>query len=124
MILIIGGAYQGKLAYAKKAYRVGETDIFTCTGPEIDFSKRCVQRIEEFVYGCLRAGKDPKAYLEAHKGEWKDSIFICRDIFCGVVPMEPETREWRQETGRFCQYLTGEAERVHRMFCGLEQRLK
>lgn len=124
MILIIGGAYQGKLAYAQKTYGLKKEDIFTCTGPEIDFSKRCIQGIEEFSFSCLRAGVDPKAYLEAHRGEWKDSILILRDIFCGVVPMEPEIRQWRQETGRLSQYLTGEAERVHRMFCGLEQRLK
>lgn len=124
MILIIGGAYQGKLAYAQKTYGLKETDIFTCTGPEIDFSRRCIRGIEEFSFSCLQAGIDPKAYLEAHREEWKDSILILRDIFCGVVPMEPEIREWRQETGRLAQYLTGEAETVHRMFCGLEQRLK
>ena len=112
MNLIIGGAYQGKLTYAKKAYHLEEADIFTCTGAEIDFSKRCICRIEEFSYACLRAGGNPQAY------------FICRDIFCGVVPVEPEIRQWRQETGRLCQYLTGEAEQVHRIFCGLEQRLK
>lgn len=124
MILIIGGAYQGKLDYAKKAYHLEEADIFTCTGTEIDFSKRCIQGIEEFTYACLQAGMDPKAYLEAHRAQWQNSIFICRDIFCGVVPMEPEIRAWRQETGRLFQYLTGEAECVHRIFCGLEQRLK
>ncbi len=124
MILIIGGAYQGKLRYAKKAYHLEQTDIFTCTGMEIDFSKRCIQGLEEFSYACLQAGGNPKAYLEEHREEWRNSIFICRDIFCGVVPMEPEIRAWRQETGRLCQYLTGEAEHVHRIFCGLEQTLK
>lgn len=124
MNLIIGGAYQGKLTYAKKAYHLEEADIFTCTGAEIDFSKRCICRIEEFSYACLRAGKNPQAYLEEHRADWENSIFICRDIFCGVVPVEPEIRQWRQETGRLCQYLTREAESVHRIFCGLEQTLK
>ena len=49
---------------------------------------------------------------------------ICQDIFCGVVPMGAELRAWRQDTGRLCQYLAGEADRVSRIFCGLEQRLK
>ncbi len=50
--------------------------------------------------------------------------FICRDMFCGVVPMGAETRAWRQDTGRLTQYLSREAEHVSRIFCGLEQRLK
>ena len=37
MILIIGGAYQGKLEYAKSQYQVTDAEIFTCTGTEIDF---------------------------------------------------------------------------------------
>lgn len=124
MVLIIGGAYQGKLDYAKRAYGLSDEDIFTCGGMEIDFSKRCVYKLEEYVCACTQAGADPRAYLEANREKWADCVFICRDIFCGVVPMEAGQRLWRQETGRLCQYLSGEAESVIRMFCGLEQRLK
>lgn len=124
MVLIIGGAYQGKLTYAKKAYGLRDEDIFTCQGPEIDFSKRCIRHLEDFFYACLQAGLDPKAYLRDHRQQWENSILICRDIFCGVVSVEPEIRQWRQESGRLCQYLAGEAETVVRLFCGLEQRLK
>ena len=53
MILIIGGAYQGKLSYAKAAFSLASEDIFTCTGTEIDFSKRCIDALEEFCYACV-----------------------------------------------------------------------
>ena len=49
---------------------------------------------------------------------------ILRDVFCGVVPLDPQTRLWRQKTGRLAQYLSKEASQVSRIFCGLEQRLK
>ena len=49
MVLIIGGAYQGKLDFAKSTFDLSESDIFTCTGGEIDFSKRCIDHIEEFT---------------------------------------------------------------------------
>lgn len=124
MDLIFGGAYQGKLQYAKAAYQLNDNDIFFCQGPEIDFSHRCVCRLEEFVRSCLSAGIDPQAYLEAHRENWQNTIFLCRDISGGVVPIEPELRQWRQATGRLCQYLSREAQGVVRMFCGLEQRLK
>lgn len=124
MILIIGGAHQGKLSYAKAAFGVRDEDVYTCEGMDIDFSKRCIRSLEEFTFACYQKGVDPKAYLEEHREEWQNSILICRDIFCGVVPMDPDVREWRQITGRLSQYLTREAESVVRIFCGLEQRLK
>ena len=120
MILIIGGAYQGKLDYAKSAFNLDERDIFTCSGVKIDFSKRCIYKVEEFVSAC----PDALQYFRDHRAQWQDSILICQDIFCGVVPMGAENRAWRQNTGRLVQYLSREAAQVSRIFCGLEQRLK
>ena len=120
MVLIIGGAYQGKLVYAKSKFRLSDKDVFTCSDTEIDFSKPCIDHLEEFTYGHPEA----VAYFQAHREEWQNSILICRDIFCGVVPLGADLRAWRQTTGRLCQYLAGEATQVSRIFCGLEQRLK
>lgn len=124
MVLIIGGAWQGKLDFAKETYALRTEDVFTCERGEIDFSRRCIDRLEDFILSCVQSGKDPVAYFEENAHSWRDSILICRDISCGVVPMEAEMRLWRNETGRLCQYLAKRAERVSRIFCGLEQRLK
>lgn len=124
MIFIIGGAYQGKLDCAKTAYHLSEDDVFTCTGSEIDFSKRCINRIEEFTYACVQNGLDPVGYFREHQEQWRGSILICQDMFCGVVPLGADMRAWRQATGILCQYLSKEAKQVSRIFCGLEQRLK
>ena len=120
MILIFGGAYQGKLDFAKEAFDLTDADIHICDRGEIDFSKRCIYGIEEFTWG----HPDPAAYFREPRKEWDDSMLILRDVFCGVVPMEAETRLWRQKTGRRAQYLSKEANQVSRIFCGLEQRLK
>ena len=120
MILIIGGAYQGKLDFAKEAFGITDSDVHTCGVGEIDFSKRCIYKIEEFTAHC----DDPIRYFHAHREQWQDSILILQDIFCGVVPMGAENRVWRQKTGRLSQYLSKEATQVSRIFCGLEQRLK
>ena len=124
MVFIIGGAYQGKLTYAKAAFHLSSEDIFTCNGTEIDFRKRCIRSIEEFSYACVQAKTDAVKYFASHRAEWENSILICRDIFCGVVPLGAENRAWRQETGRLCRYLSAEAKQVSRVFCGLEQRMK
>ena len=120
MILIIGGAYQGKLDFAETQFGIAEADIHICGTGEIDFSKRCIYKIEAFA--CHHP--DPVGYFKANREHWENSILICEDIFCGVVPMERENRAWRQRTGRLCQYLAAEATGVSRIFCGLEQRLK
>lgn len=120
MILIIGGAWQGKLDFAKESFGVTDKDVHTCTAGEIDFSKRCIYKIEEFTY----YHPDPIGYFQSHRKEWEDSILILQDMFCGVVPMGEENRRWRQNTGRLSQYLSKDAAQVSRIFCGLEQRLK
>lgn len=120
MILIIGGAYQGKLDFAKKNYGLSECDIYTCNGAQIDFSKKCIYKIEEFAM----AHEDPISYFQAHRNQWENSLLIMQDISCGVVPMGAENRAWRLKAGRLGQYLAGEASQVSRIFCGLEQRLK
>ena len=41
MILIIGGAYQGKLDFAKEAFGITDSDVHICDAGEIDFFNRC-----------------------------------------------------------------------------------
>ena len=118
MILIIGGAYQGKLDFARE--NLGVTEIFTCTDGEIDFSRECIYNIEAFT----ACHPDPVGYFEQHREQWRDSVLILTDISCGVVPMGPENRAWRQRNGRLAQYLSREAAQVSRIFCGLEHQLK
>ena len=120
MILIIGGAYQGKLDFAKETFGITDADVYICGEDEIDFSKRCIYQIEAFT----ACNEDPIGYFETHREDWQDSILILQDIFCGVVPMGAENRAWRQRTGRLAQYLSREAHQVSRIFCGLELKLK
>ena len=124
MHLIIGGAYQGKLDYAKENYRFTSEDIFACTQEQIDFTKPCLTNIEEFTYGCILRDEDPVAVFVSRQDEWRNSVLIIDDISGGVVPMNKTDRTWRSTTGKLCQYLSREAEKVSRIFCGLEQRLK
>lgn len=120
MILIIGGAYQGKLDFAKSAFSVTDDEVHTCSMGMPDFSKRCIYELEAFAAD----HPDPVGYFCAHREDWQDSILIMQDIFCGVVPMGEDLRTWRRNAGRLAQYLAKEADRVYRVFCGLEQRLK
>ena len=125
MHLIIGGAYQGKLDYAKEHFGVADGEVYDCTEENgIVFGARCLNRLEEFTLWCVRSGQNSVAVFREHRDEWKDAVLICCDIFCGIVPLGADMRAWREETGRLCAYLSGEAETVTRMFCGLPQKLK
>ncbi len=125
MDLVIGGAFQGKLECAKKRFGLEDGDIFSCTEEEgVSFGRRCLYHAEEFALWCVRHELDAEEYLKEHRSEWEDSVFICEDIFCGVVPLGADMRAWREMTGRMCSYLSSEAKTVTRVFCGLEQVLK
>ncbi len=125
MDLIIGGAYQGKRAYARSRFDLGEDDIFTCReDAEPDWDARCIAGLESFALRCVREGVDPVELFRANESRWENSVLICEDIFCGVVPLGAENRAWREAAGRLCAYLAVKADSVTRMFCGLAGRLK
>ena len=107
MDLIIGGAYQGKLDYARSTFSLCENDICDCREDDCDLSRRCLQ-----------AGKP------ATPPERSDAVIIADDIFCGVVSIDPEERLWREECGRALTALSLRAVSVTRLFCGLPLRLK
>ncbi len=118
MELIIGGAYQGKLDYAKEKYSLSEQDIFECSeDTNIDTSKKCIYHFEKYLMYCCKNGISPLLELG-------DSIVIADDIFCGVVPIDADIRAWREFCGRSLAALTRKAEHVTRIFCGLPQVLK
>lgn len=125
MNFIIGGAYQGKLDYAKNHFGLTERDIFNCSENEIiDFHARCINNLQKYTFLCVKKSIDVIEEFEKHRFEWENSILICEDIFCGVVPLGADMRAWREMTGRLCLYLSHEAETVTRIFCGLEHTLK
>lgn len=122
MHLIIGGAYQGKTDYARAQYSLADEDIYTCCGEEIPQDAKALCHLERFARACAAQGRSAVA-------AWKElgissEVVICDDVFCGIVPMEPEERLWREETGRLLTAIAADAARVTRIFCGLPMELK
>ncbi|MFQ9918357.1 MAG: bifunctional adenosylcobinamide kinase/adenosylcobinamide-phosphate guanylyltransferase [Flavonifractor plautii] len=113
MILIIGGAGQGKLDYVPGKDRVRPAPRWPAPrgGPG-----------HEPVFAGLEDWPelDEAALLEANP----DVILICDEVGCGVVPVEPAQRARREAVGRLCCRLAERAERVERIFCGLPMVLK
>ena len=125
MILIFGGAYQGKLEYALGNFNMTEKDVFPCKEEAaLDLSFKVISNLENFVMGCVKEGKEAKDLLLEYGEALEDKIIILTDISQGIVPMDPVQRSWREMVGRTMLYLGGKAEKVIRVFCGLGQEIK
>lgn len=126
MILIFGGAYQGKLEYALKTYRLKEKDVYHCDMETmvINFDKKVINNLERFILACIKEDVSARECLEDNIEKLRDKIIICDDISQGVVPMDKTERAWREMTGRCMTYLGQEAEEVIRVFCGIGSRVK
>ncbi|WP_297208785.1 bifunctional adenosylcobinamide kinase/adenosylcobinamide-phosphate guanylyltransferase [uncultured Flavonifractor sp.] len=112
MTLIIGGAAQGKLDYVLKKTGYGPEQV--ARTPEEARTLPVFDGVE--VWSDL----DEEALLSANP----DIILICDEVGCGVVPVDPDQRAWREQVGRLCCRLAKRAERVERIFCGLPMTLK
>lgn len=126
MILIFGGAYQGKLEYALKTYRLTEKDVYHCDLETmvINFDKKVINNLERFILACIKEDVSARECLEDNIDKLRDKIVICDDISQGVVPMDKTERAWREMTGRCMTYLGQEAEEVIRVFCGIGSKVK
>ena len=128
MILIFGGAYQGKLEYAQERFEVKDTGVYHCTdditAPEIPVGKAIINSLDKWVLGLIKAGFDVAGALQRFIDTHPDAVVICTDISCGIVPMSPQDREWREAVGRSMAVLSREAEEVVRVFCGIPTVLK
>ena len=131
MVLITGGAYQGKLDYARKEYGITEEDVFDCREenqeallPALDFNRKVFTHMEGFVLACVNSGIEAQAYLEMNRDALAGKIIIADDVTQGVVPIDEQERAWREETGRCLTMLGLAADRVVRVFCGIPQIVK
>lgn len=125
LILIIGGAYQGKLDYAYQNYGKGQT-VFQCSDmvSELDFSKDIINSFHFFVFAQIKNNIDSLKFLCDNLYLLENKIIICDDISCGVVPTDLQLRIWRESVGRCSAILAGRADRVIRVFCGIGMILK
>ncbi len=126
MILIFGGAYQGKLDYAMENYEIEERDVYHCQidSIDIDFDKKVIADAQNFVYACVKEEINAKECLETYLEKLRDKIIIFDDISQGIVSMNPVERAWREAVGRSMTYLGKEADEVIRVFCGIGSKVK
>ena len=124
MILVFGGAYNGKKDFIKEKFNINEEDIFYCSDGEIDFSKKVICGLHKFTYNNTLKNKSSLEYIKENINLFKDKIIITDEISSGIVPLKKEERMWREETGRCLQYLSKESSCIYRIFCGIPTIIK
>lgn len=123
---VIGGAYQGKLDFVLAKQNTLATQVYTCSADsvEIDWHLPVIDKIHMLFWAQQQKGIDSQKYIAEHRAELQDHWIICDDLSAGIVPIDSETRAWRETVGRCSVYLATQAEEVYRIFCGLATQLK
>lgn len=116
MTLIIGGAGQGKLTYALSQLHLNGDGV--SRDPEVPAP--IVAGLEEWLRNC----SEPWPVLERLLLENPNVTILCREVGCGVSPMNGNDRIWRERVGRVCCELAKRASHVIRVCCGLPMILK
>ena len=125
MLLIIGGAYQGKLAYAKERFGLGDCDVYTC-GDRTDMpgGKKIVDKLDRWILALTKADMNVTFEVGKFLLHNQEAVVICTDISCGIVPVEEYLRRWRESVGRALAILSSRSDEVIRLFCGIPSRIK
>jgi adenosylcobinamide kinase/adenosylcobinamide-phosphate guanylyltransferase len=133
MILMIGGAHQGKRRIAREMLRVderefqsqlvdGDSDDLTLN-PESWPVAACVASYHTIIRRVIDAGGDPDEFTKRLILS-QPQIVIMDEVGYGIVPMDRKERDYREAVGRAGQMLAAEADHVYRVICGIAQCIK
>lgn len=125
MKLVIGGYAQGRLAYVLQQYEKQTEDVFDLAEHSIfEWNRQTIlYHMEELATQAEKESQSVFDWLERYLPLWNDCILITQEVGCGLVPITPEERQWRETVGRMNIWLAAQAETVERIFCGLSMHL-
>lgn len=122
MILIVGGAYQGKETFARTLFPdVVWVDGNNCEMEEV-FLAEGILHFHEYIRRAMQENRDLSKLAEELLK--KDKIIVTDEIGYGIVPADAFEREYREKTGRICTELAAGASKVYRVICGIGTVIK
>lgn len=124
MILVFGGAFNGKLEFVQEKFKIAKEDIFFCRDEKINYDKKVICGLHIFIRACVVNNINSVSILKSNEKYLKDKIIICDEINSGIVPIEKIYREWREETGQAMQLLSQNSDSIYRIFFGIGEKLK
>ena len=139
MILVTGGSSQGKREFVRQYLGGQDTEPVVWTeGAEASWEEfmdgRFCRDFQLFVRRVMEGsvvpyGHEPEGPVTAQLLEElfagpEDRVLVTDETGCGIVPADAFERLYREETGRLCCRIAGEAEEVWRVCCGIGMRIK
>lgn len=124
MKMIIGGAFQGKAALAKKEY----PEIDWVNGAEADWetvrNAKGILNFHEFIRSEMQKDNDVSDLAERLISCNPDVILVSDEVGYGVVPIDAFDRAYREAVGRICTKLAAYSSEVTRVMCGIGTVIK
>lgn len=124
MELIVGGAFQGQLDYAKRLFPkvkwadgsvCGENELYSCEG---------IFGFQEYIRRAMKEGREVTDLADLLAEKNPDIVIVSDEVGYGVVPIDSFDRSYREAVGRICTGLASYAKRVHRVICGVGTVIK
>lgn len=126
MRMIVGGAYQGKTAYARRLTGYGAEDFAdgAICGLEEIFQVKGIINFHEYIRRYLEAEESWEGLAQKIAEKNPNLVIVTNELGYGVVPCDPRDRRWREAAGRICTALAMESCQVIRVVCGIGIVLK
>lgn len=124
MILITGGAAQGKQKFAMEY--LGLTKIVD--GSDCDFSEikniECITNYHTIVKRLINENINAVEFTKKFCMENQNAAVIICEVGSGIVPIDKNEREWREIVGRCGCIIAERSDTVIRMICGIPTVIK
>ena len=124
MEMIIGGAFQGKTAYAKKKY----PDICWVEAKNLEedvlMQAQGVLGFHNYIKKELQKGNDLSGLAEKLIQNNAELILVSDEVGYGIVPIDAFERKYRECVGRVCTDLAAASAVVTRIVCGVGTVIK
>lgn len=129
MILVTGGAFQGKLEFAKNLLNMSDEERPVIVEGELLQEKDAgeadiIAHFHLYIRRLLEEGRDVREAVGKLLLQNPNLILEVTELGCGIVPVDAFDRNYRETVGRICCELAEEAEAVYRVHCGIGIRIK
>ncbi len=127
MILITGGAFQGKTDFAAEWLGVTRADILDGESCAVDdvFGAAAVRHFERLIRRMISENnRDARDFARELCERNPALVVISAEIGSGIIPLDRGEREWREAVGRACCVLAEFADTVIRVSCGIPIAIK
>lgn len=105
LILVVGGAYQGKFEFAQT------------------FGLPILNNLQDMIKEQMNRGNFVQE--EMMKLVEKEScVVVCNEIGCGIIPIKKEDRDYREAVGRVACAIAKKADAVYKVEASIAQKIK